>query len=96
MLGIIIKEEHAKIYQNPTDAAGISKLSRMQELGTRNADPAVDRLFLPGGHLDNSPQFQVSIYKKVSKSQDRNLQNKSMIVNKQACSQSHNKPDTRD
>lgn len=81
MFGKIIKEEHAKIYQNPTDAAGISKPSRMQKLGITNADPAVDRLFLPGGHPDNSPQFQVSIYKKVSKSQDRNLQNKSMIVN---------------
>lgn len=86
MLGIIIKEKHAKIYQNPTNAAGIPKPSRMQGLGMRNADPAMDRLFLPGGHPDNSPPFQVSIYKKVSKSQDRNLQNKSMIINTQACS----------
>lgn len=71
MLGIIIKEEHAKMYQNPTHATGVSKPSRMQVLGIRNAD-TVDKLFLPGGHPDNSPQFQVSIYKKVSKSQDRN------------------------
>lgn len=84
------------MYQNPTDAAGTSKPSRMQELGIRNADTAVDRLFLPGGHPDNSPRFQVSIYKKVSKSQERNLQNKSMTINTEARSHLHNKPNTRD
>lgn len=84
------------MYQNPTDATGISKPSWMQELGIRNADTAVDRLFLPGGHPDNSLQFQVSINKKVSKSQHRNLQNKAMIINIQACPHLRNKPDTRD
>lgn len=68
----------------------------MQELGIRNADTAMDRLFLPGEHPDNSLQFQVSIYKKVGKSQDRNLQNKSMKTNIHACSHLHNKPNTRD
>lgn len=72
------------------------KPSRMQELGMRNANTAVDRLFLPGEHPDKSLQFQVSIYKKVSKSQDRNLQNKPMIINIQACSHLYNKPNTRD
>ena len=36
----------------------------MHELGIRNADTAMDRLFLPGGHPDNSPQIQISIAKK--------------------------------
>lgn len=36
----------------------------MHELGVRNADTATDRLFLPGGHPDNSPQSQIPVTKK--------------------------------
>lgn len=39
-------------------------MSRMHELGVRNADTAMDRLFLPGGHPDNSPQSQIPVTKK--------------------------------
>lgn len=93
MLGIIIKEEHAKMYQNETDAAGVAKPSRMQVLGIRNADTVVDKLFLPG-HPDNSPQFQVSIYKKRQQVTRQKLV-KQINDNQHTSMFSHNKPNTR-
>lgn len=72
-------------------------MSRMHELGVRNADTAMDRLFLPGGHPDNSPQSQIPVTKKVSNNlQARNLQNRSMLINTRTYSHLHNKHHTRD